>query len=44
MDKEPHIGYEVMKGFLHVMGLRVRDMQQIITDGKRWPFLGAKSR
>jgi CRP-like cAMP-binding protein len=44
MDKEPHIGYEVMKGFLRVIGNRVRDLEQLLISGKRWPFLRAKSR
>jgi len=44
MDKEPHIGYEVMQGFLRVIGNRVRDLEQLLINGKRWPFLRAKSR
>jgi CRP/FNR family cyclic AMP-dependent transcriptional regulator len=33
------IGYRVLQGLSHVIGVRFRDLQQILITGKRWPFI-----
>jgi CRP-like cAMP-binding protein len=40
MDKEPYIGYEVMKGLVRVISSRLRNIEQMVIRGKRWPLLG----
>lgn len=33
------IGYRVLQGLSQVIGIRFRDLQQILITGKRWPFI-----
>lgn len=37
-DKEPYLGYQVMKGLVRVIGWRLRDVEQLLITGKRSPF------
>ena len=38
-DKEHQIGYKVFHSLSHIIGNRLRDLEQIMVKGKRWPFL-----
>ena len=38
-DKEPHMGYEVLNCLFRVIGTRFRNIEQLLTTGKRSPFL-----
>jgi CRP-like cAMP-binding protein len=40
--KEPHLGYEVARSLLRVIGSRVWNIEQLLITGKRSPFLGTK--
>ena len=35
LDREPYMGYEVMKGLIRVTASRLRDTQQLLASGKR---------
>lgn len=35
LDKEPRLGYEIMKGLVRVIGSRLRDTRQLFVSGKR---------
>lgn len=37
LDSNPQLGYKVMKGFSHVIAWRLRDLQRVMTGGKRSP-------
>ena len=38
-DKEHHIGYRVFQSLARIIGTRLRDMEQVLIRGQRWPFL-----
>ncbi len=38
-DKEPHIGFEVLKSLVRVIGTRFRMLEQLLTTGKTSPLL-----
>lgn len=37
-EKEYHIGYKVFQSLSHIIGTRLRDMEQVLATGQRWPF------
>lgn len=37
-EKEYHIGYKVFQSLSHIIGTRLRDMEQVLATGRRWPF------
>ncbi len=38
-EKEYHIGYKVFQSLSHIIGTRLRDMEQVLATGRKWPFL-----
>ena len=38
-DREYYIGYKVLQSLSHIIGIRLRDMEQVLVKGQRWPFL-----
>ena len=38
-DKDNYIGYKVFQSLSHVIGTRLRDIEQLLVKGQRWPFL-----
>jgi CRP-like cAMP-binding protein len=38
-NRDNHIGYKVLESISHIIGTRLRDMEQVLIWGKRWPFL-----
>jgi len=38
-DREYYIGYKVFESLSHIIGNRLRDLEQVVVRGKRWPFL-----
>ncbi len=41
-DREPRIGYEVMKAVLRIVASRLRNTRQLMISGKRSPFIGKR--
>ncbi len=40
LDKDYHIGYKVFQSLSRILGVRLRDMEQVLVRrGRRWPFL-----
>ena len=39
LDKDYHIGYKVFQSLSRILGVRLRDMEQVLVKGQRWPFL-----
>ncbi len=40
LDKDYRIGYKVFQSLSHILGARMRDMEQVwVRRGQRWPFL-----
>ena len=37
-DKDYHIGYKVFQSLSHIIGARLRDIEQVLVKGQRWPF------
>lgn len=37
-DRDYHIGYRVFQSLSHIIGARLRDMEQVLVKGQRWPF------
>ena len=38
-EQDHSIGYKIFQGLSQVIGTRYRDLQQILINGKRWPFI-----
>lgn len=38
-DSNYYIGYKVFQSLSHIIGTRLRDMEQVLLKGKRWPLL-----
>ena len=38
-DKDNRIGYKVFQCLTRIIGSRLRDLEQVLLKGKRWPFL-----
>jgi len=38
-DKDHHIGYKVFQSLSCIIGTRLRDVEQVLATGQRWPFL-----
>lgn len=38
-DREYHIGYKVFKSLSQIIGARLRDLEQVLLKGQRWPLL-----
>ena len=38
-DREYYIGYKVFQSLSRIIGTRLRDMEQVLVKGQRWPFL-----
>jgi len=39
-EKDHGIGYRVFESLSHVIGARLRDIEQALVKGQRWPFVG----
>jgi CRP-like cAMP-binding protein len=39
-----YIGYRVFKGIAFIIGNRLRDYEQVLLRGRRWPFLNGDTR
>ena len=37
-DKDYHVGYKVFQSLSHIIGARLRDMEQDLVKGQRWPL------
>ncbi len=37
-DKDYHVGYKVFQSLSHIIGARLRDMEQVLVKGHRQPF------
>ncbi len=37
-EKEYHIGYKVFQSLSHIIGARLRDIEQVLATGRKWPF------
>jgi len=37
-DKEYYIGYKVFQSLARIIGTRLRDLEQVVIRGERWPF------
>lgn len=42
-DKENRIGYQILRSLTRIIGSRLRDIEQLLVRGKRWPFFGKLS-
>ena len=42
-DKEHHIGYRVFQSLARIIGTRLRDMEQVLIRGQRWPFVRSQT-
>ena len=42
-DKEHHIGYRVFQSLARIIGTRLRDMEQVLVRGQRWPFVRSQT-
>ena len=38
-DRDYYIGYKVLQSLSRIIGTRLRDMEQVLVKGQRWPFL-----
>jgi len=38
-DREYNIGYKVFQSLARIIGTRLRDLEQVVIRGERWPFL-----
>ena len=38
-DSDCYVGYRVFQSFSRIIGARLRDMEQVLAKGQRWPFL-----
>ena len=38
-DKDSYLGYRVFNGLARIIGSRLRDYEQVLLRGRRWPFL-----
>ena len=38
-DKDYRIGHKVLQSLTRIIGTRLRDMEQVLVKGQRWPFL-----
>ena len=38
-DKDYHIGYRVYQSLARIVGTRLRDLEQVMVRGERWPFV-----
>jgi len=39
-EEEYRIGYRTLQSLSHIIGARLRDTEQALVTGKRWPFAG----
>ena len=37
-DQDPHLGYKVLQSLCRIIGARLRDIEQLLIRGERWPF------
>jgi len=37
-DKDYRVGYKVFQSLSHIIGARLRDIEQVLVKGQRWPF------
>lgn len=42
-DDDCNIGYRVFQSLSHIVGARMRDVEQALARGQRWPFPGAET-
>lgn len=38
-ERENHIGYKVLQSLTRIISMRLRDVEQVLIKGQRWPFL-----
>ena len=38
-DRDYYIGYKVLQSLASIIGTRLRDVEQVLIKGQRWPFL-----
>ncbi len=38
-EKDHHINYKVFQSLSYIVGTRLRNMEQVLMKGERWPFL-----
>jgi len=38
-NEDCYLGYRVFKGLAYIIGTRLRDYEQVLLRGRRWPFL-----
>ena len=43
-DKDYYVGYKVFNGLARVIGSRLRDYEQVLLRGRRWPFLNSNNK
>ncbi len=37
-ESDYHIGYKTFQSLAHIIGARLRDVEQVLIKGRRWPF------
>ncbi len=37
-DKDYYLGYKILRSLCHIIGARLRDVEQVLIRGERWPF------
>jgi CRP-like cAMP-binding protein len=42
-DKDDYLGYRVFNGLARIIGSRLRDYEQVLMRGRRWPFLNSNN-
>ena len=42
-EKEQRIGYRVFQSLARIIGTRLRDMEQVLVRGQRWPFVRSQT-
>jgi CRP-like cAMP-binding protein len=42
-NKDNYLGYKIFQSLTRIIGLRLRDVEQLLVKGKRWPFFDRSS-
>jgi CRP-like cAMP-binding protein len=43
-DKDYYLGYRVFSGLARIIGSRLRDYEQVLLRGRRWPFMNDNNK
>jgi len=43
-DKDYYVGYRVFNGLARIIGSRLRDYEQVLLRGRRWPFVNSNNK